>query len=57
MFRIKVVTETINLKQISYRSVRLVKRDMLEGMGPVKPLLAVWRQAMSHLHYVLSGNT
>jgi hypothetical protein len=20
-------------------------------------LLAIWRQAMSHLHYVLSGNT
>jgi hypothetical protein len=37
MFRIKVVAETINLKQISYRSVRLVKREMLEGMGPVKP--------------------
>jgi hypothetical protein len=37
MFRIKVVAETINLKQISYRSVSLVKREMLEGMGPVKP--------------------
>jgi len=37
MFRIKVVTETINLKQISYRSVGVVKREMLKGMGPVKP--------------------